>query len=169
MSRFVEIVLGITKPKIIFISLFFGVIVFILSNNLLLSTAVFLLVDSFYGFLDVWYNERKTILEKRFQASQSVPIFFTFKVAKESLVFQRFEEFKYEEFNFKIPVEQNPPASISYPLCPKCDGFFVESIEKNFPFRLSIIFKCNICNISYKSKFTRNELVQKVAQHYGKI
>ena len=169
MNRFVEIILGITKPKIIFISLFFGAIVFILSNNYVLSIVVFLLVDSFYGFLDAWYNERKNILEKRLQPSKSVPIFSTFKIGKESIFFQPFEEFKYEGFNFKIPIENNPPRSFSYPLCPKCDGFLVESIEKNFPFRLSIMFKCNICNISYKSNFTRNELVQKVAQHFGTI
>ena len=169
MNRFVEIILGITKPKIIFISLFIGSIVFTVTNNLILSIAIFLIVDSFYGFLDVWYNERKAIFEKRLQSAQNIPIFNTFKIGKESIFFQRFEEFKYEGFNFKIPVEQNPPASFSYPLCPKCDGFFVESIEKNFPLRLSIVFKCNVCNISYKSKFSRNELVQKVAQHYGKI
>ena len=168
MNKIVELIFGIAKPKIIFFSIFIGAISFLISQNIIVSFVILLIGASFYGFLDLWYVERKTILEQRCKIPYKVDIFTTFNASKDSIFFQPSKEFDYKGFKFKVPlIENHPPGFISYPLCPECDGFLIEAIQKYFPFRLSIVLKCNTCNITYKSKFSKAELINQVAEHFG--
>jgi len=156
----------IAKPKVVFASIFISTVIFLITSNFVLSLVVFLLIVSLYGFLDLWYKEKEANLESRRVVPHNYPIFT--KVFENTYIPQTVEEFKYEGFIFKIlRVENFPPSSLTYPLCPNCKGFLVENVKKSFPVRISMMLKCNSCNISYKSNFTINELVRDVAQHFG--
>lgn len=168
MGNIINKLFSIASTKVIFISIFIFAIILLVSNNFVLAFIFLLLIISGYGFFDNWYNNRETVFEKRSQISQEIPILNYNKVTPNTLGSESIEKFEYEGFNFIIiRVEQYQPKAISYPLCPKCDGWLVDSIKKHFPFRISIIFKCNHCNVSYKSKFTKAELMRDVAKNYG--
>jgi len=161
-------IFDIAKPKVLFASIFVSSITFIITSNFIYALVAFFVLVSLYGFLDSRYRERETTLEKRSQISQKIPILNDLKITPNSYLSETIEKFKYEGFNFiVVRVQQYPPSFISYPLCPKCEGWLIDSVKKNFPFRISIIFKCNSCNVSYSSKFTKAELIRDVAKNFG--
>jgi hypothetical protein len=148
-------------------SIFVGTCTFILFG-ISITIITTLLWFSAYGFLDIIFRQRKTVLSEKCKVIESRCIYADLGGGVVNYYIKVIQETQYAGFPIKLfGSENNPPIGISKPLCPACKGNLLERSQIIFPFFKHIRLFCPICNKSYKSKYTISEIINHLAQIYN--
>ena len=150
----------------LFAMLVFGILLLLLSD-FKVSLSASIIAFSTSGFLEVFHLNRKADIYSRRQPIYDKDSLFWKFMSHEKKIFQpkMFEEFLYEEMNFKTFgfVDVPGPITITGPFCPRCKGNMLEGVSVKFPGNVRIVFNC-MCGFSHKSKKTVSEIIYEISE-----